>query len=81
MLYLKILSGERSATKYHSWVVDGDIENEVWDYYCETGTITVSLHMNWGWDGAHNGWFSYSNWNPGGNSYIYNKQMLYSIQP
>ncbi len=69
------------ATNGHAWVVDGYIENEVWDAACQSGTVYVSLHMNWGWGGTHDGWFSYSNWNPGGTGYIYNKQMIYNIYP
>ncbi len=69
------------ALKGHAWVVDGYIENEIWDYACESGNVYVSLHMNWGWGGAHDGWYSYSNWNPGSYSYDYGKKMVHNIKP
>lgn len=54
----------------HSWVCDGyrayQDEGTEYCYYDEYGYETcqipyyyrVELHMNWGWGGNHNGWFS-----------------------
>lgn len=69
------------ALKGHAWVADGYIENEVWDYTCENGTSYVSLYMNWGWGGSHDGWFSYSDWSPGNSDYAHGKKMVHNIKP
>lgn len=69
------------ALKGHAWVVDGYIEYEVWDYACENGNVYVSLHMNWGWGGSYDGWYSYSDWSPGSSSYDYGKKMVHNINP
>lgn len=35
--------------------------------------------MNWGWSGAHNGWYS-SGWQVGSDSYSYEAGMVYNIR-
>jgi uncharacterized lipoprotein NlpE involved in copper resistance len=61
----------------HAWVTDGYKQST----YCETGTSYLYLHMNWGWSGNEDGWYAYNNWNPGDNSYNYEKEMIYNINP
>jgi len=61
----------------HAWVCDGYQSS----YYCETGTSYLRLHMNWGWSGSFNGWFSFNNFNPGGFDFNYKRGMVYNIRP
>jgi len=60
----------------HAWVCDGYSETI---YPC-WGTILL-LHMNWGWDGRYNGWYSFNDFNPGKDSFNYKRKMIYSIKP
>ena len=57
----------------HAWVCDGyrGWENECYSY--------LYYNMNWGWNGAFNGWFG--SWSPGGSNYQYNKRVLLNITP
>jgi hypothetical protein len=53
----------------HHWVIDG---------YDNTGRF----HINWGWGGASDGWYSLSNFNPRGTRKYYNEQRMYiNIKP
>lgn len=38
--------------------------------------ISKQYHMNWGWDGSYNGWFSIDNWTVAGREYSINKHMI-----
>ncbi len=51
----------------HTWVCDGYNA----DYF----------HMNWGWGGAGDGFFTLNALNPGSNSFNNNQQALFGIQP
>ena len=55
----------------HAWVIDGRQSY----YYCETNLSFLYLHCNWGWETAHNGWFSISGYWPG--NHIYNHNLKY----
>jgi hypothetical protein len=71
-----ILSDWNSAgDKGHTWVADGYFQT----YNCSNGWSQPMIHMNWGWDGMHNGF--YSNYNPGGSDYNFSKQMEVNIHP
>lgn len=61
----------------HAWVCDGYISS----FNCYNMTTSVLLHMNWGWNGRYNGWYSTGNWNPNGNTFNYQKGMVYNIRP
>ncbi|HWB63079.1 MAG TPA: C10 family peptidase, partial [Chitinophagales bacterium] len=52
----------------HTWVCDGYDINDL-------------LHMNWGWGGADNGYFSTSNLNADGANFSQNEAALIGIQP
>ena len=64
----------------HAWVCDGYKKNTV-----TSPTYRYSykyLHMNWGWDGELNDWYSYSDWSPSSSrSYNYKRCMIYNIKP
>ena len=52
----------------HAWVCDGykSLTNKCYGllYY----------HMNWGWNGLDNGWYSFNSWTPQIGNYQYNKK-------
>jgi streptopain len=58
----------------HAWVCDGYQKNN----NC-TNTF-LNLHMNWGWDGSWNGWYSSSNFNPGGGDFNYQSAVIVGIK-
>lgn len=71
-----ILHGYNSAiANGHSWVADGYIQY----YNCTSGWGEPYFHMNWGWDGAHNGF--YASYTPNGKNFNYNKKMDIYIRP
>jgi len=52
----------------HTWVCDGyDVNN--------------NFHMNWGWGGAANGWYSTTNLSAGGYTFDYDDEALIGIEP
>lgn len=55
----------------HTWVMDGYSPNSAGDL----------LHMNWGWGGANNGWFSVTNLATPGFNPSNNDAALIGIQP
>jgi hypothetical protein len=61
----------------HAWVVTGYEEY----YYCDTGTYSQYLLMNWGWGGSYNGWYLAYKLNPGGANYNYHNQLIIGIKP
>lgn len=61
----------------HAWVCDGYMSH----FFCDSGISTLHLWMNWGWGGADDGWYAFNNWNPGGNTFNYKKEMVYNINP
>jgi len=63
------LEGTDPSAGGHTWVCDG--------YNPTTGLF----HMNWGWGGAYNGWFSLSDLDGGGYSFSQDDNALVSIQP
>lgn len=59
----------------HAWVCDGFRENgnNCYGY--------ASYHMNWGWGGQFNGWYSYGSFNPGSSSFNYQTGIVKNIHP
>lgn len=71
-----ILHGYNSAiANGHSWVADGYIQY----YNCTSGWSEAYFHMNWGWDGNYNGF--YTSYTPAGKDFNYNKKMDVYIRP
>lgn len=60
----------------HAWVCDGYMSctDPCW------GSM-LQLHMNWGWDGSYNGYFSFNNFNPANYTFNYKTGMVYNIKP
>jgi hypothetical protein len=61
-------SGNSTASGGHTWVCDG---YQGTDYF----------HMNWGWSGAYNGYFTLTSLNPGGENFNSNQQACVHIKP
>lgn len=59
----------------HAWVCDG------YRQYTTCTTSSLYLHMNWGWNGAFDDWYAFNNWNPGNNTFNYDRGMVYNIAP
>lgn len=61
-----------TQTSGHAFVIDGyKIEGE-----------TTYFHVNWGWNGAHNGWFLITRLKPQSENYsLYSNDMVYNIFP
>lgn len=59
----------------HEWVCDGFNES----YICGNGLL--SLHMNWGWGGIYDGWYSFSGFNPGSMDFNYKSEVIINIRP
>lgn len=75
----------------HAWVCDGVVEYMYYNCVPDPNTpgeqISVyaghydaSLHMNWGWGGSWNGWYSAYNWNPSTLTFNYQRKMVTGIR-
>lgn len=92
--YPVILRGGEKATKWlifdvyengHSWICDGmeyyrmKIKIPVGRFgYDITCVPSYSYHMNWGWNGSYNGW--YTSWSNPVGSFSYQAGMVYNIR-
>jgi hypothetical protein len=84
-----ILAGFPSDGPGHVWVCDGYMES--YYYQCDSidsdpnVTIFLLLHMNWGFNGASDGYYSFSNWTvlegSGYSSYNEAREFNYNIHP
>lgn len=74
-----ILSGDNGTTG-HMWVCDG-YRRTIYHFDDCTGVHYLKFHMNWGWGGTNDGWYSFDNFNPGNTHYNNNKKMIYNIIP
>lgn len=75
-----ILSGDNGQTG-HMWVCDGYTQTSYYFDDC-TGVVYYPwFHMNWGWGGSFNGYYSYNNFNPANTNFNNNKKMIYKIIP
>ena len=84
-----ILSGGRddgwwifhSYADGYMWVCDGYRDIQIWSEDCSTGWGYLYFHMNWGWGGFEDGWYSYNNFNPSTFTFNYDVNMVYNIFP
>lgn len=65
----------------HAWISDGYLTSLVYSEDCSMAWESLYFHMNWGWSGELNGWFTHLNWNPGDHTFNYKKGMVYNIKP
>ena len=75
-----ILSGDNGVSG-HMWVCDGYMQTSFYFDDCTGGSYYPLFHMNWGWGGTNDGYYSYNNFNPGNTNYNNNKKMVYNIIP
>jgi hypothetical protein len=78
-----VLLGGFSSTTFgwgsgdgHAWVCDGYIQSYM------DGNGYLQYHMNWGWNGSYNAWYSYNNWSvrwSDGSVHQYNSATTYTI--
>jgi len=61
----------------HAWVCDGFKSIT----YHDSGNSYLRFHMNWGWNGTNNGWYSCNNFNPGGYDFNYKTGCVINIHP
>jgi hypothetical protein len=59
----------------HAWVCDG------YKRYSSCEFSLLWFHMNWGWDGAFNGWFAYNNFTVADRNYDYKSEVIVGIKP
>ena len=64
-----VLTG-RTSSSGHAFVAHG------YKWYWTQCCGYLSFWIDWGWDGASNGWFSSGNWTPPGRQYTQEKKML-----
>jgi hypothetical protein len=64
------------AGNCHAWICDG---YRLSTSNCYTGRF--HFHMNWGWGGAHNGYYYQSDEWPSGHVYQYARKFLHNIHP
>lgn len=74
-----LLSGDPGTDEGHMWVCEGYKQTYFYFDDCTGGSFYPLFYMNWGWDGSHDGYYSYNNFNPGGTNYNNNKKMIYNI--
>lgn len=76
-----ILEGfNKNTFSGHMWICDG--YGEIHNFFDDcTGVGEAYLSMNWGWkDGKNNGYYGYSNFNPGSTNYNEAVKMTYNIK-
>lgn len=63
-----IYSGDNNADAGHAFNLDGYDDQD-------------RFHINWGWSGAYNGYFSLTSLTPGGHNYSYGQGAVLNIKP
>lgn len=77
-----LLSGKNNALGAgHAWVADGYRRDKIFSSNCNNSWTYLYFHMNWGWGGSQDGYYSFDNWSAGTSSYNDDKKMTYNIKP
>ncbi|WP_410528214.1 C10 family peptidase [Sphingobacterium sp. ML3W] len=74
------MSGKNNSSG-HAWVADGYQTDKIFSSNCNNSWTYLYFHMNWGWNGYLDGYYSFDNWTAGSSSYNDNKKMTYNIKP
>ncbi|MDQ7948796.1 MAG: C10 family peptidase, partial [Pedobacter sp.] len=81
-----ILGGQSGSAGGHAWVCDGYSEGTT--TICNPtdgvyGWTSLYFHMNWGWDGASDGYYAFSTWAPYGTGYSFStgREAVVNIHP
>ncbi len=76
-----ILSGNNGGPEGHMWVCDGYRQTSFYYADCTGGSFYPLFHMNWGWNGTYDGYYSYNDFTPGTFNFNNDKTMIYNIIP
>jgi len=68
IFYYGVNRSDTARGSNHAFIIDG---------YDSTGRV----HVNWGWSGQHDGWYSIDALNPGNRNYSSNQRMRINIKP
>ncbi|HOH99027.1 MAG TPA: C10 family peptidase, partial [Bacteroidales bacterium] len=66
-----LYAGHLSGGGGHGWVMDGYNNN----------TSTIYFHMNWGWGGSEDGWYTVDNLAPGPYNFSVDHKLVIGIEP
>lgn len=67
-------------TNGHAWVCDGWRIIVTYNANCQPH-VNEGLHMNWGYEGSFDAWYTPYDWRPNGSVHNYQKMMIYEIIP
>ena len=76
--WLNLMKGEIDAKRPVAYAGNGSSGGHEWNM---DGYQSDQLHMNWGWGGAYNGYFTIDNLNPGGTTFDSNFDGVVNIYP
>ncbi len=76
--WLNLMKGEIDAKRPVAYAGNGPSGGHEWNM---DGYQSDQLHMNWGWGGAYNGYFTIDNLNPGGTIFDSNFDGVVNIYP
>ncbi len=76
--WLNLMKGEIDAKRPVAYAGSGSSGGHEWNM---DGYQSDQLHMNWGWGGAYNGYFTIDNLNPGGTTFNSSFDGVVNIYP
>ncbi len=76
--WLNLMKGEIDAKRPVAYAGSGSDGGHEWNM---DGYQSDQLHMNWGWGGAYNGYYSIDDLNPGGTTFDSNFDAVVNIYP
>ncbi len=81
-LWLAVIEADLKASRpvqYCGWDPAGLPSGHTW--VCDGFDANNNLHMNWGWSGSDDGYFSITSLNPGNNNFSKNEEVIADIRP
>jgi hypothetical protein len=77
--WMNTIKGDLDAAKPVIYSGDGPDGGHAW--CCDGYQGTDQFHMNWGWGGAYDGYFTLNNLNPGGSTFNNSQSAILHITP
>jgi hypothetical protein len=77
--WMNILKGDLDQAKPIEYAGQGPGGGHAW--VCDGYQGTDQFHMNWGWGGSYNGYYTLTNLNPGGSTFNSSQEAVVHIQP
>ena len=77
--WIALIKNELDEKRPVQYVGDGPAGKHTW--VCDGYNASNQFHMNWGWGGSHDGYFSLTSLNPGTYSFNSTQQALIGIRP